>query len=382
IEWVTANRVLPAVANISITISAASNATDQAIKQSVNSGVTYVVAAGNSNIDACNISPARASDAIAVGAIISSDTKAGYSNWGSCVDIWAPGTSIISAGHSSDTAVRTMSGTSMASPHVAGVAALYLSANPSASPATVRNNIYSTSTTGVVLGLDSASPNRVVYSWLDGTPPAAASPARVTIKKQTAGPGVESLPTTAFAYTAQNLSTGTFALYPNSEFVEPEVTSFGSGNMIRVTEQQQLGWNLVSINCVETSGGAPNVLNTTVSLANRRADIIVEEGEQVECTFVSEPVMPSAGSATVSGRVLTSLGRGAGGIRVDMLNASTNEVRYAVTNTFGYFSFADLRVGDFYVVSIPTGRKGNRRNRLTQTFTLNGDLAGLSFVLD
>ena len=96
LDWVTANRILPAVANISITASGPSNAMETAIQNTVNSGVTVVVAAGNYNMDACNYSPARATSVISVGATVSSDAKASYSNFGSCVDVWAPGTSITS----------------------------------------------------------------------------------------------------------------------------------------------------------------------------------------------------------------------------------------------------------------------------------------------
>jgi subtilisin family serine protease len=381
LDWVSANRVLPAVANISITASGPSNAMDTAIQNTINSGVTVVVAAGNYNMDACNYSPARMPAAITVGATVSSDAKASYSNFGTCVDTWAPGTSITSVGHSSDTATRVMSGTSMASPHVTGVAALYLAANPNASPATVAASINSTSTSGIVTGLDTASPNRMVYSWLSGSAP-APSPARVTIKKRARTSGTESVPTTAFPYSADNLATTSFSLYPENQFVDPGVTEFGSGNMITVTENQVLGWNLTDISCVETSGsGLPNSINTTVDLANRKAYIVAEEGEQVECTFTSEPIAPSASYASISGRVLTADGRGVKGARVDLLNASTNEFRYVTTNTFGHFIISDLRVGDFYVISIPAVKKRGGRNQLSQAFTLEDDLTGMDFIL-
>ena len=125
----------------------------------------------------------------------------------------------------------------------------------------------------------------------------------------------------------------------------------------------------------------PNSINTTVDLTNRKAYIVVEEGEQVECTFTSEPIAPSASYASISGRVLTADGRGVRGAQVNLLNASTNESRSVTTNTFGHFMISDLRVGDFYVVSIPLSKKRGSRNQLTQAFTLEDDLTGMDFVL-
>jgi subtilisin family serine protease len=143
VDWVTSNRVLPAVVNLSSGFGI-SPTLDTAIANSVASGVTYAVAAGNNNGDACNISPARAPAAITVGAIDpSNDTRASFSNFGSCVDLFAPGVNTLSAGISSNTATAVMSGTSMASPHVAGVAARYLETHPGASPASVWSALHS-----------------------------------------------------------------------------------------------------------------------------------------------------------------------------------------------------------------------------------------------
>ena len=174
VDWVTANRVRPAVANMSLG-GGASTALDSAVTNSINSGVTFAVAAGNDNRDACGYSPARAAAAITVGSTTNTDARSSFSNFGSCLDVFAPGSSITSAWHTADTATNTISGTSMASPHVAGVAALYLQGSTGAAPATVRDAIVNTATTGVVTGAGTGSPNRLVYSPLTGgsTPPPA-----------------------------------------------------------------------------------------------------------------------------------------------------------------------------------------------------------------
>jgi subtilisin family serine protease len=173
IDWVTANKVRPAVANMSLG-GGASTALDNAVTNSIDSGVTYAVAAGNDGLNACSYSPARAAAAITVGSTTSTDARSSFSNYGTCLDVFAPGSSITSSWNTSDTATNTISGTSMATPHVAGVAALYLQGNTGASAATVRDAIVNTSTANVVTNAGTGSPNRLLYSPLTtggGTPP-------------------------------------------------------------------------------------------------------------------------------------------------------------------------------------------------------------------
>ena len=169
VDWVTSHHSAgaPAVANMSLG-GGVSSALDTAVSNSIADGVTYAVAAGNENTNACNGSPSRVAAAITVGSTTSTDARSSFSNYGSCLDLFAPGSSITSAWYTSTTATNTISGTSMATPHVAGVAALYLQGSPSASPSTVTSAIVGGSTTGKVTGAGSGSPNRLLHSLVSG----------------------------------------------------------------------------------------------------------------------------------------------------------------------------------------------------------------------
>lgn len=166
LDWVAVNAVRPAVVNMSLG-GGASSTLDSAVANVVSRGISVAVAAGNSNVDACTSSPAREPSAITVGATASTDARATYSNWGQCLDLFAPGSSITSAGISSDTAVVTMSGTSMAAPHVAGNVALLLQSQPMLAPIEVTQLIKSRGTPDKVASTGTGSPNLLLYTGTD-----------------------------------------------------------------------------------------------------------------------------------------------------------------------------------------------------------------------
>lgn len=174
LDWIVGNAQRPAIANMSLG-GAASISLDDAINRLVNAGVTTVVAAGNETSNACTVSPARVPNAITVAATDTLDSRAGFSNFGSCVDLFAPGVNIVSGYHTSPTDLAYMSGTSMSAPHVAGRAALLLEADPSMMASAVATAVVTTASP-VFIRQSFGSPSRLVYTGSIETTPAPPSP--------------------------------------------------------------------------------------------------------------------------------------------------------------------------------------------------------------
>jgi len=177
LDWLATSSVRPAVASMSLGGGGQQSAMKDAVDAAVAAGVTVVVAAGNDNSDACGYSPAYVPSAVTVGSTDSTDARSYFSNYGTCVDIWGPGSSVLSAGHTSDSATATLSGTSMACPHVSGAAALILGADSSKSPQKVISDLLDEATRDAITGLRAGDTNRLLYVGAGGAPTPVPTPA-------------------------------------------------------------------------------------------------------------------------------------------------------------------------------------------------------------
>jgi subtilisin family serine protease len=373
LEWVATHHQsgTPAVANMSLG-STASAMVDAAVQGLLNDGVTAVVAAGNSAADACNSSPARVPDALTVAATDSADRQASFSNFGSCVDLYAPGVGIASAGIASTTAAASMSGTSMATPHVAGAAAAVLSRSPGLAPAAVASQLVAGSTLGTVTASGAGTPNRLLYSDPSAgvvTAPITTAP---TVTART--PGVNSTAvangssvTATFSTAVQGISGTTFVLKSPSGAVVPAAVSYIATTRTATLDpasdlatdtkytatllggtaavRDAAGTPPATTSWSFTTGPAPVITGTTprpgASLVRRANNIAVTFSEAIQgagtgTIFVKNTVTGATMAATVSRYGTTNQW---------ILNPSSTlaaKTRYTVTVTGGPAAIRDL----------------------------------------
>jgi subtilisin family serine protease len=241
IDWVTGDHDPGELAVANMSLGGGIDTTlDNAVANSIADGVTYALAAGNDNgANACNTSPARTPNAITVGSTTSTDARSSFSNIGTCLDIFAPGSSITSAWRTSDTATNTISGTSMATPHVAGAAALVLAQNPSFTPQQVRDSLVNNATTGVISNPGTGSPNRLLFV-VNGTPPAndfsiSVSPTSGTTAAGGSVTATVNTATTSGSAQTVSLSASGLPAGASASFNPASVTSGGSSTMTITT---------------------------------------------------------------------------------------------------------------------------------------------------
>ncbi len=271
VDWVASNRTLPAVANMSVS-GGFSQALNDAVTRATSAGVVFAVAAGNSAGDACNYSPASAPAALTVGATTNTDAMASYSDWGTCVDLFAPGSGIYSAWNTDDYSMGSANGTSMATPHVAGAAALYLESNPGASPAEVASALVGNATSGALNSLLGSSPNRLLRVNGSGgtvTPPPPPPPPPPTSTPNSA-------PSASFSVSCNK---GSCSFDGSSSSDDAGISSyqwsFGDGTSSAVTSPyanhnytQKGNYSVTVVLTVSDAAGQKGTLAKTVSIKN------------------------------------------------------------------------------------------------------------------
>ncbi|TDC35623.1 S8 family peptidase [Micromonospora sp. 15K316] len=363
IDWVTANAVKPAVANMSLGGSA-NSAIDTAVTNSINSGITYAVAAGNGDIfgnrqNACNYSPARVGPAITVGATQNNDAAASFSNYGTCVDILAPGVNITSAWYTSNTATNTISGTSMASPHVAGVAALVLSAGPGLTPQQVRDNLVNNSTPNVLTNLGTGTPNRLLYVVNGSTPPPTNDfSVSVSPTSGSTAPGGSVTATVGTATTsgsAQSVSLSASGLPSGAtaSFSPATVTSGGSSTLT------------VTTSASTPAGSYPVTITGTGASATRTATYtltVTGTGGGCSGTNGTDVAIPDTGATVASSIVISGCGRNA---------SASSQVPVNIVHTFRGDLVIDLVAPDGSAYRLKNSSFFDGADNVNTTYTVN-----------
>jgi len=297
LDWVATSGERPAVVSMSLGGPGVSQSMRESIDGLVASGVVVVVAAGNSNSDACGFSPAFVPSAITVGSTETGDRRSSFSCYGSCLDIWAPGTSITSSWSTSDTATRTISGTSMACPHVAGAAALLLGVSPSATPANVLDSLLGAATSDALTDVKPGSPNLLLF-----TPPGGDNEPRTTTTRATVAPPpggatwtVESGPC---AQEGRCISSPNFPnSYGNGEICRISVPS-GMGPISIETFDTERGYDMLRVNGEAYHGSrSPEGVTPTTDITWSSDQSVTRSGWKI---CAEPPAAPSPATTTTA----------------------------------------------------------------------------------
>ncbi len=341
VDWVTANAVLPAVANMSLytgNVNEPSRVLDDAVRASIRGGVTYVVAAGNFNDDSCKYSPQRVTETINVMASARTDARASFSSFGTCSDLFAPGQDIVSASYNNNSGSATMSGTSMASPHVAGAAALYLADNPAKTPAEVHAAILAAATPNKVTNPGANSANLLLRTNTGGT-------SSVSV----ANPGNQSTALNGSANLQLSASGGT-APYTWSATGLPTGLSIGSSNGLVTGTATTAGTYNVTVTATAAAGGAGSTSFTwtvgtaTCATQTNGTDVAIPDN-----TTVSSSITFSGCTGTAS---------------------ASSQVEVHIKHTYRGDLVISLVAPDGSTYSL-LNRAGGSTDNVDQTFTVN-----------
>ncbi len=326
VEWITANRQDPAVANVSITTGGVVSVIDDAVNASVASGVTYAIAAANNAVDACGVSPGRAASAITVGAMSNTNSRPNYSNFGPCVDIFAPGNWIQAAGISDDSVIVTKTGTSMASPHVAGVAALLLEQYPTMTSQEVTDAILGNATPDILTEIGAGSPNLSLYSRFNDE-----SPTTINGVSPSGGYAVIGQPTT--------ISWNNQGDYNSRVTIELSTDGGTTFDQVIDLNAENVGSYLWTVPEMPTSSGRIRV---------READGVMPASSSSSDFYIT--LAPTSALVTMVGRVARRSGIAISNVRVTLTTAN-GELLHSTSNAFGFFTFEGIRGGETAVIA-------------------------------